>query len=276
MEKVIFNSPRWFDITDLEGEIWKEISDTKGYYSISNYGRIRRNQRTFHLNDGILRRLKTRIMKLEKTRQGYLHRRVQIDGGKKLLRPQRLVALYFLENPNNWPCVNHIDEDKTNNHVENLEFCTYSYNTLYGEGYKNRVQKLKETKAKTRHIIIQYSLDGEKIRTFNGYKEVSDAGYSGIAVLNCCEHRSQQSGGYVWRFKDDPFVKPLPRKRGYKLHGKCCKVNQYDTNMNLIATYDTISNAKKALNISGSNISSCCKGKVEQAYGYIWKYANTE
>lgn len=273
MEIVNVNSPRWFDMTDLDGEIWNGIEETKSLYSISTYGRIRRNPRTFSLHDGILRNLKPQIMKLEKNRQGYLQRRVQVDGKKITLRPQRLVAQYFLENPNNYPCVNHIDENKQNNHVSNLEYCSYSYNSVYGEGYKNRCKHIKEAKQKYKKRITQYSFDGKIIGTYMGYKEVEKAGYNWKAVSRCCQHKAKSSQGFVWRHEGDEFTHRQERRTGYKLHAKHCKVDQFDINMNHIATYNTIKEASRAFGKKTSNISACCRGLAKTCMGYIWKYS---
>ena len=98
-------------------EIWKKI---EGYenYSVSTYGRVR--------ND------KLNIIMKTKSHFNYEIVRLISNGERKPVRVHRLVAQTFLPNPDNLPQVNHIDEDKTNNHVENLEWCTSKQNINHG------------------------------------------------------------------------------------------------------------------------------------------------
>ena len=101
-------------------EIWKDI---KGYskYQISNYGRVWSKKRQIYL-------------KPNKNNSGYLSVSLSADNGKiKRELIHRLVALTFLDNPNNYPCVNHKDENKDNNVAFNLEWCDRSYNINYGD-----------------------------------------------------------------------------------------------------------------------------------------------
>lgn len=100
-------------------EVWKDI---KGYskYQISSYGRVWSKKRQIYL-------------KQYKNNSGYLTVSLSADNGKvKRELIHRLVAIAFLENPNNYPCVNHKDEDKENNHLTNLEWCDKKYNINYG------------------------------------------------------------------------------------------------------------------------------------------------
>ena len=106
-------------------EIWKKI---EGYenYSVSTYGRVR-NDKT------------GRILKPMDKNKGYLYVNLQ----DKCHRIHRLVAQTFIPNPNNYPIVNHKDEDKSNNNVKNLEWCTSQYNNTYGTVVERRVNSNK-------------------------------------------------------------------------------------------------------------------------------------
>lgn len=105
-------------------EVWKPIKDFNGY-EVSNTGQVRS---TNYRGKGVTRILKTSPDKMT----GYMKVALIKDGKTKPKTVHRLVADAFIENPNNYPCVNHKDEDKTNNHVTNLEWCTHKYNANYG------------------------------------------------------------------------------------------------------------------------------------------------
>ena len=116
-------------------EIWKDIKDYEGLYQVSNLGKIKSlsrkifNGKNYYIS-------KEKILKPGKNHQGYLQLTLHNNNIKKNIRINRIVAQTFLENPNNYPEVNHKDENKLNNQVDNLEWCTHKYNSNYGTGRK--------------------------------------------------------------------------------------------------------------------------------------------
>ena len=119
-------------------EEWKPIEGYEGLYEISNFGRVKSIDRIGHGG----RKLKGRILKQAKNNCGYLVIDLDKHGKRKQFRVHRLVASAFIPNPNNYPIINHKDENKLNNHVNNLEWCTVKYNTNYG----NAITKMKENR----------------------------------------------------------------------------------------------------------------------------------
>lgn len=117
-------------------EIWKPIEGYDGLYEISSYGNVKALQRTFISGRGLIQTYPEHLMNLEKTKCGYLRCSLCKDGKHKRFLVHRLVAKSFIENPNNYPEINHIDEDKTNNHLENLEWITSRNNVVYSQGVK--------------------------------------------------------------------------------------------------------------------------------------------
>lgn len=113
-----------------EIEVWKDISGYEGIFQVSTFGRVRSVTRWInncngkYLKQGIIRRP---IM----DHKGYLQVGLSKDGIEKKRRVHRLVAETFIDNPNNYPQVNHKDENKTNNCVDNLEWCDNDYNCHY-------------------------------------------------------------------------------------------------------------------------------------------------
>lgn len=112
------------DLTDtLIGEVWKPAPGFEQDYEVSNRGRIC-SHRKGH----------TRLLKpiLEKWNGYFTVSLFDAKGKMHKVKVHRLVALAFIPNPHGYPCVNHKDEDKTNNHTDNLEWCSKAYNTTYG------------------------------------------------------------------------------------------------------------------------------------------------
>lgn len=108
---------------EFEKEIWKNVKEFNGLYEVSSDGRMKSYKR---YKEG-------KILKLSKYSNGYLFVKLSPMNThrgeyKKAYSVHRLVAETFIPNPNNYPCVNHKDGNKQNNNVDNLEWCTYSYN----------------------------------------------------------------------------------------------------------------------------------------------------
>ena len=108
-------------------EIWKDIEGYEGLYQVSSWGRVK-NSRT------------GRVLKSGKDMYGYLFVNLYKNGKRTNYKVHRLVAQAFIPNPQNKPQVNHIDEDKENNYVENLEWSTAKENNNHGE-HNSRVAK---------------------------------------------------------------------------------------------------------------------------------------
>ncbi len=111
-------------------EIWKDCKGYEGLYQVSNLGRV------WNVSTQI-------YLKSFSHKQGYLRVTLKAKNGKyKKELIHRLIALVFIPNPNNYPCVNHKDEDTRNNCIENLEWCTHKYNSNYGNSLKKRGKKV--------------------------------------------------------------------------------------------------------------------------------------
>ena len=115
-------------------EIWKDIPNFEGYYKISNLGRIKsvtRKAKVKILNNDY-RTIKGQLISPAKTRDGYLKVSLSKNHKRYYFKVHRLAAQAFIPNTNNYPCINHKDENKENNRVDNLEWCTVKYNCNYG------------------------------------------------------------------------------------------------------------------------------------------------
>ena len=184
-------------------EIYKDIKDLEGLYKVSNFGRVK------SLGNGKSYNSKERILKPDTSRNGYLKVLLYKDGKKKKFLVHRLVAEAFIPNPNNLPCVNHKDEDKTNNYVGtpendymdgNLEWCSHEYNINYGT--RNERSAKARINGKKSKRVLQFTLDGELIRE---WPSISECGRNGFCIGNiceCCQGKLKSHKGYIWRYKE--------------------------------------------------------------------------
>lgn len=118
-------------------EIWRPVIGYEGLYEVSSYGRVRGLDRFDGRN-----KITGKILSVNYEKNGYCSVALSKYGNMKRHKIHRLVAQAFIPNPDNLPQVNHKDENKENNRVENLEWCTAKYNINYG----NRLVKLLNTK----------------------------------------------------------------------------------------------------------------------------------
>jgi len=130
-------------------ETWKDIPGYEDLYQVSDIGNVR------SLGNGISPNSKRRLLRTKKESNGYMRICLQKNGGRKYLNVHRLVGFAFISNPENKPCINHIDYNRSNNIVSNLEWCTHSENLYHSsenlsrKGTQNGGCKLKE------HQIIE-------------------------------------------------------------------------------------------------------------------------
>ena len=163
-------------------EIWKPIKGYEGLYEVSNWGRVK------SLKFGKERILKPSI------RHGYYFVGLSKNGIVKTYQVHRLVAEAFIDNPNNYKEVNHKDENKLNNSVENLEWCDRLYNVRYGTGIERR----SKTQSKP---VLQYDLEGNLIREWKSVTECGMNGYNYGNVAACCRGELKTYKGSIWKYK---------------------------------------------------------------------------
>jgi len=117
-------------------EIWKDIKGYEGAYQVSNLGRVKSLTRKVKTFNGF-RTTKGQLLKPLKTNRGYYRVDLKQNQKDKYISIHRLVAEAFIPNPNKYLIINHKDNDPSNNAVDNLEWCTQSYNVKYAYQYGN-------------------------------------------------------------------------------------------------------------------------------------------
>lgn len=163
-------------------EIWKDVVGFERMYKISNFGRVKS-----------IRLGKEKILKQGKDGHGYLHVNLCGAGVNKVIKIHRLVAIAFLQNPLNLPTVNHKNENKEDNSVENLEWMSYSDNNNYGNRNKKASEKMS--------LKVVQILNGVEINIFPSLMYVKrELGFDASHISKCCLGKRKSANGYQWRY----------------------------------------------------------------------------
>lgn len=201
------NSERWLSLEDFECEEWRDVVGFEGLYLVSNYGRVKTIPHIHKCNDkhgcDMQVVVKEKIKKAVDNGHGYLTVRLSIGNKSKSKYIHRLVAKAFIPNPNSFPQVNHKDENKNNNCVYNLEWCTSHYNNCYGTA-KSRMLKTMKENGHIRAIDV-YDLNGVFLKTYETAYHIERDGLSRRGVYNVCRGRSRSYKGCVYLFHGEPF-----------------------------------------------------------------------
>lgn len=180
-EEVKVNSERWFDITPLLNEEFRDIKGFEGLYQVSNYGRVK----SLYGYNGQKHYARIKILKALNNGKDYLS--VSLIKNKKLSysKIHRLVAQAFIPNDKNYSCINHKDYNRGNNRVENLEWCTLQYNNEYSHNKP----------------IIQKDLKSNVIRIWKSAREVEKTlKIKSGNIAYVCNGKRKTTGGFKWEY----------------------------------------------------------------------------
>ena len=176
-------------------EIWKDIKGYEFRYQISNVGRIK-SLRRYVYNHFSKEKILTPVL----TKKGYLQ--IRLSDGKRFkgYKIHRLVAQAFIPNPDNKPQVNHIDGNKLNNKVDNLEWCTGKENMIHAA--KNKLLKdVSGNKNPNCKKINQFDLDGNFIKEWDSIYDITNAfKIDRHIITKCCTFKCKSACGYIWRY----------------------------------------------------------------------------
>ena len=198
-------------------EIWRDIKGFEGYYQVSNTGKMKSLERTVRSGRGY-RIIPEKILEGYPDKDGYLYVQLWKNCICKNCRINRLVAMAFIPNPDNLPEVNHKDENKQNNYVENLEWCTTKYNCNYGtrtkmraeklEGMKQSQETIKQRVEKTNKPVFSVDKESGLIMWWESASEAGRVlGIDNGTIGKCCKGKGYKSaGGFYWFYADNKEV----------------------------------------------------------------------
>ena len=199
------NSERWLSLEDLPNEEWRDIKGFEGLYQISNYGRVKSLEKILFCKRYNIsgRHYDTKILKNNKSKDGYYKIQLFKDGLYKTIKISRLVAQAFIPNPENKPEVNHKDGNKTNNQVSNLEWNTTSENGKHAWNMGLRTKNFGKNN-KSSKPILQYTLNNVFVKEWECLNQIhKELGYDKKYIRKCCNKQAKQSHNYIWRWKNE-------------------------------------------------------------------------
>ena len=235
-------------------EVWRDIQGYEGYYQVSSCGRVK----SLYKNG--------KILSQNINNRGYCF--VMLYKNKKYHHAlvHRLVAQEFIPNEGDLPQVNHKDEDKTNNCVDNLEWCTNLYNNLYHN-------KAVKTGVKEGKPVAQYALNGQLVKTWRSAHEAERAGYHARHIGECCSGKIKTHLGYMWRFVEGDEIpqqiKPYVKSSFTNRSDLSKKVYQYSLSGKLVKVWPSMREASRNGFDKASVTYHVKNGKPYK--GFIWK-----
>ena len=288
-----------YHLSSLPGEEWEDIPGLDGYFLISNYGRIKRQEYEMQYRNGAIYMKPEKIIKPQIIRQPnkfkkdytyFLAGRVTLSGRRFNLTLARMVYYCFVE-PFDMEDQDIViicrDADNFNIHPSNLEMATKSQRqlrTIARKRFKSpfldmtEQDRLKQRKAILKTVskqVTQYNLNGRKIKTYPSAAEAERAtGVFATSIGKVASGEDISAGGFIWRWGRESKVdvnalKQEKRKAYIEKYGQ--KVTQYDLSGRKIAQYPCIKDASEASGVHVNAINKVLKGEYKSAKGFFWK-----
>lgn len=243
-----------------EEEVWKTYPKIP-FIEVSSFGRVRTKNRYVPSKNGSKRLIKGRVLKQHLLPCGYLYVHFHMNGKQVNLRVHRIVAITFIPNPNNYLEVNHIDNDRINNAVSNLEWCTRQYNNDYRKNFGTSSAQV------LGHPVIAVDLKTGKILRFESQSEAArKLGISDSTINMVIKGKLYQTGGY-W-FTEDESEITEERIREIKSNMWSRQVIVVNPETGEVFWFKSQSEAARQLGIGQGHISDVVKGKQKKTCGH--------
>lgn len=258
-------------------KVWKDIEGYEGLYQVSNTGQVKSLNYKGH---GVVRLLKQDVI-----HNGYKRVSLFKNGKKKNYLVHRLVAITFLPNPHGYKEINHIDENKANNMISNLEWCSREYNMNYGTVIKRSSEKRKGKDNPNAKTILMYDKEGNFIRKFDSIADANK--YFGkdrncSQISRCLRGRNKTAYDHIFVYTDDnqdtlrKKINEVNNNKSGEAHKK--PISMFDKEGNFIRYFECVKDTDEFFGKkdASSAVSACLTGRRKTAYGYVFKYADED
>lgn len=249
-----------------EQEIWRTCPDYD-FIEISNLGNVRTKDRYVTDKNGKKRFVKGRILKQQLLPNGYMQVGFSVNGKQVHLYVHRMVATCYIPNPNNYPQVNHIDCNRSNNIIDNLEWCTNQYNTAYREKYGKSAAEV------FGRSVFAVDLETGKAMRFETRAEAAcqlsiDDGH----IFQVVKGERQQAGGYWFTEDENEITEGKIQEIKAKMWTR--QVIAINSETFEVLRFKSQHEASRKLRIAVQNINKVVKGKQNKAHG--WWFCNAD
>lgn len=208
-------------------------------------------------DQGEIRNKKGKVMKQKICKNDYRAVSLRVENKYKYVLVHRAVAFAFLDKIDGKNHINHKDGNKSNNRVDNLEWCSCSENNIHARSHGLTTNDSQKTP------ILQITLNGTVINEYNSISEAKKT--TGIKhITSVLTGERNTAGGYVWKYKDEKHMK---QREGIKK-----AVAQYSLDGILVEIYKSVSDASRRTGIYRKGINDCCTGRIKTTGGYSFKY----
>lgn len=255
----------------LPYECWRWYDGYVNLYQVSTRGQVRGVDRWVTDSKGRKRFIKGRILKPRRDKNGYLCVTLSRDGKERTFKIHRMVAETWLDNPENKPEVNHLDENPGNPDVFNLSWASRIENQNWGTAIKRMAD------SKSKPVVAVDPKTGAVVKEFPSMNEAERNGFDSGPISACCKGKALSHKGFVWRYKDDYDQENTwtPVKIGGEAiaasRSKAVEAVDPKTGEVVLEFPSTAEGGRKGFN--KGNVSACCRGvRYKTHKGYIWRF----
>lgn len=247
--------------------IWKQYPDYP-FIEANQFGEIRMTDRWVTCKNGSKRLIKGRVLKQYLYPNGYMFVCFGLNGRRITLLVHRVIATCFLPNPNNYPVVNHKDNNRANNAVSNLEWCSREYNEAYKRNFGTSQAQIQG------HLVFAVELKTGKVLRFESQHEAArELGVWQQDVYHVVKGKQKTAGGYLFAENESEITEEKVQeiKANMRFFGGVIAV---DLETFTVLRFDSQAEAARQLGVNHGHISDVINGKRNKTGGCWFCYAD--